>query len=112
MRISLQPMTLQGLPARIVSKIEVDARGCWLWLGSIEHHGYGRVKFEGRPQYIHRVVWSLLRGRMPRGCVDLDHRCCVRRCCNPRHLDPVSRSTNIMRSWQSSPYAKRRRTTR
>lgn len=95
----LAPMTLQGLPARIVAKIKIDpVTQCWRWQGSIEHHGYGRVKFEGKPRYIHSVVWLLLRGRMPRRTTQLDHTCEQHECCNPRHLEPVTASTNLRRS--------------
>ncbi len=109
---SLAPMSMRGLPARIIAKIKVDPiTGCWIWCGSIEHHGYGRVKYgsPSRPLYVHRVVWLLLRGLMPRGCYELDH-CCRERgpslvnnraCCNPRHLRPTTRARNVAGSdWQ------------
>lgn len=93
---ALAPMTMQGLPTRIVAKLIVAVdTGCWLWQGSIEHHGYGRIKFEGKPQYVHRVVWKLLRGSIPRGR-ELGHlRMCPRSCCNPRHLRPITHAQNI-----------------
>jgi hypothetical protein len=97
----LHPITFDGLPARMRAKIVDAASGCWLWQGSIEWHGYGRVKFEGKPQYVHRVVWRLVRGRWPRR--DLDHRaelCPHRHCCNPRHLDDVGRGENLRRMWK------------
>lgn len=79
----LRPLTFDGVPARIVAKIVVDPiTGCWLWQGSIEHHGYGRVKWEGRPQYVHRVVWSCVRRGFPLRTRELDHRAEL---CGHRH---------------------------
>ncbi len=45
----------------------------------------------------HRVVWLLNRGPIPEG-LDLDHLCRNTRCCNPVHLEPVTRSENLRRS--------------
>lgn len=73
------------------------AGGCWLWQGSIHKRtGYGYVYHAGKWQLVHRVVWALLRGAIPQG-LELDHGCRVRHCCNPNHLEPVTRKVNIRR---------------
>jgi hypothetical protein len=46
--------------------------------------------------YVHRVVWEILVGPIPAGA-DMDHLCRVRACCNPDHLEPVSRAVNVAR---------------
>lgn len=71
--------------------------GCWLWTGALSAGSYGSMFFEGRMQKAHRVAWQLLRGPVPEG-LDLDHLCRVRICCNPGHLEPVTRSENLRRS--------------
>lgn len=78
---------------------------CWEWVGSIlkgspEKHGhgrgYGRVKYEGRARYSHRVIWTLMSGRDP-GELVLDHLCRRRACCNPLHLELTTTSINTLR---------------
>jgi hypothetical protein len=42
-------------------------------------------------------VYELHVGPIPEG-LDLDHLCRVRACCNPDHLEPVTRSENLRRA--------------
>lgn len=78
----------------------IDAEGpCWLWTGAISGAGYGVIGLAGRGTgtgYVHRVVWELLVGLIPPG-LDIDHLCRVRSCCNPDHLEPVTRAVNVAR---------------
>lgn len=90
----------------------VDKTGdCWVWTGFVNATGYGFANgVLGRGQ-AHRVVYEALVGTVPAG-LDLDHLChnrdpnCVggvtclhRRCVNPAHLEPVDRSTNMLRAF-------------
>jgi hypothetical protein len=61
--------------------------GCWLYSGKVDRGGYGP----------HRRIWRGL-GRSIPAQHDLDHRCGVRSCINPAHLEPVSRSENQIRA--------------
>lgn len=71
---------------RFSEKYEVDAvSGCWLWVGSIMHKGYGVLQFDGRTERAHRVAHILFVGPIPEGLCVL-HRCDVRSCVNPDHL--------------------------
>lgn len=81
---------------RLASKIRVDANGCWRFTGAIQPNGYGYFFFEGRMRYAHRVAYQLHVGPIPAGH-DLDHLCRVRDCCNPAHLEPVTRRENLRR---------------
>lgn len=75
----------------------VDASGCWLWTGYVHPtKGYGRIKWDGRTQEAHRVVYAELVGPIPDG-LTIDHLCRVRRCVNPAHLEPVTMRENIVR---------------
>lgn len=69
---------------------------CWIWKGRIQSGGYGIVRFEGRDQYAHRVVFEIESGKIPEG-LQIDHLCRNRRCVNPSHLEPVTQKENILR---------------
>lgn len=56
---------------------------CWLWKGSTDRDGYGRILVDGKNRLAHRVAWELAKGA-PQGLVL--HRCDVRRCVRPAHL--------------------------
>lgn len=70
--------------------------GCWSWHGSHHEHGYGIISLEGKPRRVHRLVYEMLVGPIPEG-LDLDHLCRNRGCCNPAHLEPVTRRENLLR---------------
>lgn len=71
--------------------------GCWLWTGAMSGNSYGSMSYEGRMQKAHRVAYKMFVGPVPEG-MDLDHLCRTRICCNPDHLEPVTRSENLRRS--------------
>lgn len=73
-----------------------DLGPCWVWTGSINSGGYGQYYTKERPRLVHPVVYEELIGRVPDG-LELDHLCRVRKCCNPRHLEPVTRRVNLLR---------------
>jgi hypothetical protein len=70
--------------------------GCWLWAGSVNVHGYGTVNFRQRSALAHRAVWILIKGEPPVG-LELDHKCRVRCCVNPDHLEWVTHEENVRR---------------
>lgn len=70
--------------------------GCWIWTGATSV-GYGRIRVDGRLDMAHRVSYQLFVGQIPEG-LDLDHLCMNRRCCNPSHLEPVTRAENMRRA--------------
>lgn len=72
---------------------------CWLWTASVKPEGYGQFAINRKPQYAHRIAWTLLRGRIP-GRMTLDHvkeRCRNRNCVNPNHLEVVTNKENVLR---------------
>ncbi len=81
------------VPKRILAKISVDPiTGCWE-VDVYRHQGYARVKYQGRTQPAHRVVFQLTKGELPAD-LHLDHRCRNRPCCYPEHLAPKSSAAN------------------
>lgn len=64
----------------------VTESGCWEWIGSKRHFGYGQVYFKGRPgRKAHRVAWERTYGPIPEGMGVL-HKCDNPPCINPDHL--------------------------
>lgn len=73
-----------------------DVSECWLWTAQKNSYGYGRFSVAGRHRLAHRLSYEMLIGEVPPG-LDLDHLCRVRDCVNPWHLEPVTRTVNILR---------------
>jgi hypothetical protein len=73
-------------PKKFKSNYVVDAKtGCWMWIGGVESHGYGRMSFNGKRYKAHQLSWILNRGEIPKGmCVC--HHCDTPGCVNPDHL--------------------------
>lgn len=70
---------------------------CWLWTGALQANGYAAFRVGGKTVRGHRYIFETLRGDIPDG-LELDHLCRRRSCCNPAHMEPVTRSENLKRS--------------
>jgi hypothetical protein len=87
-------ITLEALLERYVEPEPNSA--CWLWVGPHTESGYGRVLLGCRPPariraYAHRWVYDRSASVLPPG-FHLHHRCRVRSCVNPSHLQPLTPS--------------------
>lgn len=79
---------------RFWEKIEpLPWSGCWIWMGGLNDAGYGRIHGNSRA---HRFAYELFVGPIPSG-LELDHKCRVRCCVNPHHLEPVPHRVNVLR---------------
>ena len=67
------------------SKSLIDDNGCWIWSGSRDRGGYGRINVGNVVQYVHRLTWALVNGDIPNGLSSC-HTCDRPPCCNPSHL--------------------------
>src|SRR5438309_1895523 len=70
--------------------------GCWLWTGSINSYGYGYISCSPNGERLrvntaaHRIAFELAtRTQIPKH-LQIDHRCRVRCCINPQHLELVT----------------------
>ncbi len=90
---------MKSLQERFESKIMPEPNsGCWLWLGSLTHNGYGSIWANGRLKRAPRVSYELHVGIIPHG-LEIDHLCRVRCCVNPDHLEAVTRKENARRGY-------------
>jgi hypothetical protein len=58
--------------------------GCWLWMMSVNHKGYGRLRFKRRLWKAHRLSYLAFRG--PLEDLNVCHTCDIPSCVNPDHL--------------------------
>ena len=81
---------------RLLKKIEIDQKGCWIWTGKRRGSGYGGIKINGKDIYTHRFSYEFYRGLIPEG-LTIDHLCRTRACANPDHLEAVPNRVNLLR---------------
>lgn len=72
-----------------------NEHGCWLWQRALRT-GYGVINVAKKMYGVHRVAYQVFNGPIPEG-LEIDHLCRVRRCCNPAHLQAVTRRLNQYR---------------
>ena len=92
------PRLLQRAERLKRTKVTVDeAAGCWLWEGAKTAQGYGTVNVavDGHRSNTtaHRFFYEVYVGPIPHG-ETVHHRCAVRLCVNPDHLEPISHREN------------------
>ena len=80
---------------------------CLEWSGFINKRGYGSVTRNKKPLVLHRLIYKLVKGKIPKGKV-LDHLCRNTKCANPEHLEPVTDRVNVLRGvGLAAQYARR-----
>lgn len=72
--------------------------GCWLWMGTGTKDGYGHFQVKTNVcAKAHRFSYEMHKGPIPAG-MQIDHKCKVRCCVNPDHLEAVTFYENQKRS--------------
>ncbi len=69
----------------ISERLIFSNNGCWEFCGAATAQGYGHINYQGRLQFVHRIVFRIMKGRIPYEMLVL-HSCDNPRCCNPDHL--------------------------
>lgn len=83
--------------ARYYKKIQPEPMsGCWLWSGAWSERGYGVVRKNKRLMFAHRLSYEMTNGKVPKG-LELDHKCRVKCCVRPDHLEAVTHRINVLR---------------
>jgi len=83
---------------RMMKYIDVT-EGCWLWMAATRN-GYSTFSMGGKSRYVHRIMYEKFIDRLVDGMV-IDHLCEVRNCVNPFHLEQVTSTENIKRSFDN-----------
>lgn len=81
---------------------EPNENGCRLWARAKSHNGYGLYNdgiklFDKVERRVHRIVWTLHNGPIPKGLIIL-HSCDERSCCEISHLKLGTQQENIQDS--------------
>ena len=75
-----------------------DGNRCWLWSGTKDNHGYGKISFGGRTRKqdlrAHRLSYELHYGPIAEG-MNICHVCDTPACVNPSHLYEGSQRENM-----------------
>ena len=77
---------------------------CLVWVGATNNLGYGIVHIDGRRELAHRIAYEAAFGPIPDGLV-IDHKCRVRCCIKPEHLEAVTQAENIRRGRSAAALA-------
>ncbi len=83
------------IPQRFWEKVNFTD-SCWLWTASTNRYGYGQFRLAGRMIGPHCYAYEFCIGGIPAG-LQIDHRCRVRHCVNPDHMEVVTSRVNTMR---------------
>lgn len=82
----MKPTTL----AKFYSHLALGPGGCRLWTSKLDRNNYGHFTYrsEGRnvTALVHRLIWQIERGPIPRGLV-IHHTCGAHNCVNLDHLE-------------------------
>lgn len=92
---------------RLMTKIDIQPNGCWLFNGFRTKGGYGQFAIKSKMRAAHRVSYEFKNGPFPLDLPIGDHIChdpatcvgvCIHRsCCNPDHIKPSTHAMNASR---------------
>lgn len=82
---------------RFAKMVKKNDSGCWVWKGHCHPKGYGVFCARGQRIYAHRYIYEYLNGKLPEG-MEIDHKCEVKSCVFPDHLEAVTHGENMHRA--------------
>lgn len=95
-----QIYNINDLPDNIKSNLEIVGKH-WIWKGPITNKSRkdpkGRVRYNGKMEYPHRVVFHLLAGFDLNGNLQANHKisCLISLCCHPDCLYAGTQKENV-----------------
>ena len=94
----VNPAHRETFPDRFWFRVDQSAGpdACWPWTASRQTQGYGQIGLPktGHTVRAHRVAYELAVGPIPDGH-EIHHRCRTRACCNPSHMEPMTRQAHM-----------------
>lgn len=92
-RVPVRLMQMLSREERFWVFTKVKSRGCWLWLGSKNGKGYGRLKWAGTWLQAHRLSYEIHHGKVPLDRIIM-HSCDNGMCVQPEHLSVATHADN------------------
>jgi hypothetical protein len=80
-----------------ISRTRQDGE-CWIWTGPKTSLGYGRIAWQGKSHYVHRLVYAADRKIAVKDVARhglIRHLCNVPSCVNPAHLAAGTQKANM-----------------
>ena len=96
--VSYRDLLTEEFKESFEKKYRKNKAGCWVWTASRDKDDYGQVAVgmgKGRIKRAHRISYELYTGEEIPDGMELDHKCHIRRCVNPDHLEVVTRQENM-----------------
>lgn len=82
---------------RLMQKVTINERGCWLVNQSLDEDGYHITSYRGKAERAHKKVYELVNGNIPNNLVCDHYYCDTRNCVNPDHIMITTSKANIQR---------------
>lgn len=94
-----QPTKVKNMEDRFWLKVKKIEGGCWEWTGALNNQGYAMFSEKYGGHILgHRYSFKLHKGNIAEG-YEIDHLCFNTKCVNPDHLESVTPSENVQRSY-------------
>ena len=74
---------LDKLLSKLLANSTLDGT-CVIWLGAADPNGYGRIRWNGKAELVHRMAWLVKTGSLP--AFNVLHSCDNPPCWNGNHL--------------------------
>ena len=86
---------IQDIRLRFFSMIKESSKGCWFWIGTKDQNGYGKMIFDHRSFYAHRLSYVIHKGKIPEG-FEIHHTCKNTSCVRPEHLRALTKGEHVL----------------